>query len=152
MIPVRCCAPRRTAGGCGRSDSPRPASIETCSDSKLETGESILSPSGVADPTTPGVNVYWWQSPDIKVDAYPYYPVDALFDGVEFDGATADNVVRNDTAHPNANRLYVQAHNRGPLPAHNVKVKVLWADASGGAARVGCRLLDPVPERLDSRE
>jgi hypothetical protein len=101
-------------------------------DSKLDTGEAIPSPSGVSDPTIVGSNVYWWQSPDIKVDAYPYFAVDALFDGVEFDTATAEDAVRNDTAHPNANRLYVQVHNRGPLAAHNVKVKVLWADASAG--------------------
>jgi hypothetical protein len=101
-------------------------------DNKLDTGESIPSPSGVADPTIVGATVYWWQSPDIKVDAYPYFPVDALFDGVEFDTATAEDVVRNDASHLNANRLYVQVHNRGPLAAHNVKVKVLWADASAG--------------------
>jgi hypothetical protein len=101
-------------------------------DSKLDTGESIPSPSGVSDPTIVGGTVYWWQSPDIKVDAYPYYPVDALFDGVEFDTATAEDPVRNDASHPNANRLYVQVHNRGPLPTHNVKVKVLYADASAG--------------------
>jgi hypothetical protein len=101
-------------------------------DSKLDTGESIPSPSGVADPTIVGATVYWWESPDVKVDAYPYFAVDALFDGVEFDIATAEDVVRNDASHPNANRLYVQVHNRGPLPAHDVKVKVLWADASAG--------------------
>jgi hypothetical protein len=101
-------------------------------DNKLDTGEQIPSPSGVSDPTVPGATVYWWESPDIKVDAYPYFPVDALFDGVEFDAATAEDVVRNDATHANANRLYVQVHNRGPLDAHNVKVKVLWADASAG--------------------
>lgn len=101
-------------------------------DNKLDTGETLPSPSGTQDPTTLGATVYWWESSDIKVDAYPYFPVDALFDGVEFDGATAEDVIRNDGAHPNPNRLYVQVHNRGPLPAHNVKVKVLWADASAG--------------------
>lgn len=101
-------------------------------DSKCDTGERIPSPSGISDPTIPGATLWWWESPDVKVDAYPYFPVDALFDGVEFDGATAEDVVRNDASHPNANRLYVQVHNRGPLDAHNVKVKALWADASAG--------------------
>ena len=101
-------------------------------DSKLDTGELLPSPSGVSDPTVVGGTVYWWQSPDIKVDAYPYFAVDALFDGVEFDTATAEDPVRNDAGHPNANWLYVQVHNRGPLSAHNVKVKVLYADASAG--------------------
>jgi hypothetical protein len=101
-------------------------------DSKLDTSELFPSPSGVSDPTVVGGTVYWWQSPDIKVDAYPYVAVDALFDGVEFDTATAEDPVRNDAAHPNGNRLYVQVHNRGPRAAHNVKVKVLYADASAG--------------------
>ena len=101
-------------------------------DNKLDTGETIPSPTGVTDPTTVGSNVYWWESADIKIDAYPYYPLDALFDGVEFDFATNEDVVRNDSTHPNPNRLYVQVHNRGPLPAHNVKVKVLWLDCAAG--------------------
>ena len=105
-------------------------------DNKLDTGEQLPSPSGVADPTLPGASVYWWESPDIKVDAFPYRPVDALFDGVEFDVSTAEDVVRNDASHPNANRLYVQVHNRGPLPAHNVKVK-------GALGRCLCRLSSP---------
>lgn len=99
-------------------------------DNKLDTGETFPSPSGVVDPTTPGDFVYWYQSADIKIDSFPYGPV--LLDGVEFDLTTSKDVVRNDPAHPNPNRLYVQVHNRGPLPAHNVKVKVLWADASAG--------------------
>lgn len=101
-------------------------------DNKLDTGETSPSPSGVADPTTVGSFVYWWESADIKVDAFPYFAVDALFDGVEFDHAIAENPVRNDPAHPNPNLLYVQVHNRGPLPAHNVKVKALYANASAG--------------------
>jgi hypothetical protein len=32
----------------------------------------------------------------------------------------------------NQNRVYVQVHNRGPLAAHNVTVKVMAAGASGG--------------------
>jgi hypothetical protein len=101
-------------------------------DNIRDTAEVTPSPSGVVDPTRAGRLVYWWESADIKVDSYPYYPVDALFDGVEFDGATHEEVVRNDAAHPNPNRLYVQVHNRGPTAAHNVKVKPLWADASAG--------------------
>jgi photosystem II stability/assembly factor-like uncharacterized protein len=101
-------------------------------DNKLDTGETSPSPSGIVDPTTVGSFVYWWESADIKVDAFPYFAVDALFDGVEFDRSTAENPVRFDAAHPNPNRLYVQVHNRGPLPTHNVKVKALWANASAG--------------------
>jgi hypothetical protein len=83
-------------------------------DNKLDTGETVPSPSEVVDPAVAGRNVYWWESADIKVDAYPYLPVAALFDGVDFDLATAEDVVRNDPSHPDPNRLYVQVHNRGP--------------------------------------
>jgi photosystem II stability/assembly factor-like uncharacterized protein len=99
-------------------------------DNKLDTGETIPSPSGVLDPTIPGSSVYWWESADIKIDSYPYYPVDSLFDGIEFDFFTNEDVIRNDASHPDPNRLYIQVHNRGPLPAHNVKVKVIWLDCA----------------------
>ena len=101
-------------------------------DNKLDTGETTPSPSGVIDPTTVGQNVYWWESADIKVDAFPYFATDALFDGVEFDLTTHEDPIRNDAGHPNPNRLYIQVHNRGPMPTNNVKVKALWADASAG--------------------
>jgi hypothetical protein len=105
-------------------------------DNKLDTGETFPSPSGV-DPTTLGSYVWWWQSADIKIDSHPYGPV--LLDGVEFDLTTSKDVVRNDwLLFPYANRLYVQVHNRGPRPAHNVRVKVLWADASAA--------LPPLPD------
>jgi hypothetical protein len=98
-------------------------------DNKLDTGEAVAL-SDVPDPTIVGSIVNWWESVDLKVDAYPYYTPPP--DGVEFDQTTHENPVRNDAAHPNPNRVYVQVHNRGPLPAHNVKVKILWADASAG--------------------
>ena len=99
-------------------------------DNKLDTGHTIPSPSSVLDPTKPGSLLYWWESADIKIDSYPYYPVDSLLDGIEFDLSTNEDVIRNDAFHPDPNRLYVQVHNRGPLPTHNVKVKVLWLDCA----------------------
>ena len=101
-------------------------------DNKLDTGKTVPSPDGVPDPTAVGQNVFWWESPDIKVDAPPYYTVDTLFDGVEFDHAPFENVV-NDLVNPTPNLLYVQVHNRGPEPTHNVKVKVLYLDAAAAA-------------------
>ncbi len=103
-------------------------------DDFLDTGQQIPSPSNVVDPLSVvrggsiGDKVYRWQSPDIKVDAQPYYVPDALFDGVEFDrDLTHDNPVRT-----KVNRVWVQVHNRGPLTANNVTVKILWADATAG--------------------
>lgn len=99
-------------------------------DNKLDTGETIPSPSNVLDPTLPGSTLHWWESADIKIDSHPYYPLDSLFDGIEFDLSIYEDVIRNDPSHPNPNRLYVQVHNRGPFPAHNVKVKVIWLDCA----------------------
>lgn len=98
-------------------------------DNKLDTGEATAL-SDIPDPTSVGDLLYWWESVDIKVDAFPYYT--PPIDGVEFDQAVHENPVRNDAAHPNPNRLYVQVHNRGPETTHNTKVKMLWADASAG--------------------
>lgn len=103
-------------------------------DDLLDTGEQIPSPSNVVDPLSVvrggsiGDKVYRWQSPDIKVDAQPFYTPDALFDGVEFDrDLVHDNPVRTQL-----NKVYVQVHNRGPFNANNVTVKILWADATAG--------------------
>jgi photosystem II stability/assembly factor-like uncharacterized protein len=98
-------------------------------DNKLETGEGAAV-SGVPDPTQGSGFVYWWESVDIKTDIYPYQP--APVDGIDFDHFLHQDPVVNDAAHPNANKLYVQVDNRGPLPSVNVKVKPLWADASMG--------------------
>jgi hypothetical protein len=96
-------------------------------DNKLDNGQP-LAPSGVWDPTVPGVGVWWWESVDIKADAFPYGPTPT--DGIDFDQMIHENPVVNDAAHPNANRLYVQVTNRGPQSAHNLKVKALYADAT----------------------
>lgn len=98
-------------------------------DDKLDTGEGS-APSGVPDPTQGSGFVNWWESVDVKTDVFPYHPTPV--DGVDFDQFLHQNPVINDVAHPNANKLYVQVHNRGPLPSVNVMVKPLWADASAG--------------------
>ncbi len=103
-------------------------------DDFLDIGEQIPSPSNVVDPFSVirggsiGDRVYCWQSPDIKIDAQPFYTPDALFDGVEFDrDLSHDNPIRTQT-----NKIYVQVHNRGPFDADSVTVKILYADASAG--------------------
>jgi len=113
-------------------------------DNILDTGEMVPSPSGDWDPTTPNARVRHWQSADIKIDAPPYQPVDSLVDGVEFDNVThrllpfgyrIETVVGLTDESPlraNVNRVYVQAHNRGPLSATSVDVRLLWTDAAAG--------------------
>lgn len=129
-----------------------PVDLYLC-DNLLDTGEVFPSPSGVSDPTRLGEHVYHWQSADIKVDAPPFQPVDALIDGVEFDNPTHRNIpfgpplgypietvaglTHRNPIRSVVNRVYVQAHNRGPGDAADVEVRLLWADA--GAA------LPPLP-------
>ena len=117
-------------------------------DTVVDTGEVVPTPTG-SDPTRLNGIIHHWDGVDIKVDAPPFQPVDTLVDGVEFDnpthrllpfgyriesvlGLTHENPVRS-----KVNRVYVQAHNRGPQPATDVDVRLLWADA--GAA------LPPLP-------
>jgi photosystem II stability/assembly factor-like uncharacterized protein len=113
-------------------------------DNILDTGEVAPSPSGVPDPTQPGVNVRFYKSADIKVDAPPFDPVDAVTDGVEFDdpehpytgfGTKIEDIAgieHNQPIRTQTNRVYVQVHNRGWDKANSVTVKLLYADAGAG--------------------
>jgi hypothetical protein len=104
-------------------------------DSLLDTGERFPSPSGQPNPNDTADEVYWWESPDIKVDVPSYYAPDALFDGVEFDELSHEDPERN-----TVNRFYVQLHNRGWQDATNLRVRAFFADASAG--------LPPLPNAL----
>lgn len=105
-------------------------------DSLLDTGERFPSPSGLPNPNDTTDDVYWWESPDIKVDTPPLYVPDAVFDGVEFD----EDLQHNDPKRNISNRFYLQVHNRGWQNATNVKVRAFFADASAG--------LPPLPNAL----
>lgn len=104
-------------------------------DSVLDTGERFPSPSNEPNPNDLTDQVYWWESPDIKVDNLPYYVQDALFDGVEFDELDHEDPKRDEV-----NRFYVQLHNRGWQNTTNVHVRAFLADASAG--------LPPLPNAL----
>ena len=113
-------------------------------DNILDTGEVIPSPSGVPDPTAMGDVVRHYKSADIKVDAPPFDPVDALVDGVEFDdpehpytgfGAKIEDIAgiaHNRPIRTQTNRVYVQVNNRGWDVADSVTLKLLYADAGAG--------------------
>ncbi|MET9437175.1 glycosyl hydrolase [Streptomyces sp. NPDC006551] len=99
-------------------------------DTVLDSGRVQPSPSGVADPfdpsPTPGT-MWWWQSPDILVDApEPDYQTAS---------PVGDYVALTQIAHRTArrartNRFYLQVHNRGVSAATNVRVRAFLADAS----------------------
>ena len=93
------------------------------SDVPTDSGLTIPSAEYVDDATG---RHWWFESPDIKVDASPSSAAD-LTDPVNFDAFTGDSPKRNAT-----NDVYVRVHNRGPAFAAGVKVKCLWTDATAG--------------------
>jgi hypothetical protein len=104
-------------------------------DSLLDTGERFPSPSNLPNPNDLADQVFWWESPDIKIDTTPYYSPDLVFDGVEF-----DELPEQDPKRSQVNRFYLQLHNRGWQNATNVRVRAFLADASAG--------LPPLPNAL----
>ena len=72
---------------------------------------------------------YWWECADIKTDSPPNWqlqPADANYLNFE------TRLIHENPEKGNQNRVYVQVHNRGPLPANSVTVKIMTAPASGG--------------------
>jgi hypothetical protein len=71
----------------------------------------------------------WWQCADIKTDAPPSWqllPSEVNYLNFE------TRLVHENPEKGNQNRVYVQVHNRGPLVATNVTVKIMSAGASAG--------------------
>jgi hypothetical protein len=93
-------------------------------DNKLDTGETVPSPAGLQDPTTPGSAIGTFESADLKMDASPLSST--MDDGVEFDLFRSEPALSSASA-PGPNRVALQIHNRGPAPASNVKAKLVWA-------------------------
>ncbi len=134
-------APRRLlrAATHGRSIWERPADAALLPatdiylrDSVLDTGLATPGPSGVEHPFFVGETVYWYQSPDIKVDAPDaatgaYQTPSRDIDYLQFEELVHDNPRRDTWV-----RVHVQVHNRGHAPATNVQVRAFWANAGGG--------------------
>ena len=74
-------------------------------------------------------SLFWWQCADIKTDAPP---------GFQYPPAAVDYLVfetslqHENPEKGNQNRVYVQVHNRGPVIATNVTVKIMVASAAAG--------------------
>jgi hypothetical protein len=120
----------------GRSIWERPIDSSSCPmvdlymrDDVLDSGRVQPTPSGQPHPFT-GSLVWWWQSPDIKVDApQPTLQTTApVSDYVAFETDIQHRTARRGRT----NRFYAQVHNRGVSPATNVQVRAFFADASGG--------------------
>ena len=72
---------------------------------------------------------YWWQCADIKTDAPPSWqllPSEVNYLNFE------TKLIHENPEKGNQNRVYVQVHNRGPLTANNVTVKIMTAGAAAG--------------------
>jgi hypothetical protein len=72
---------------------------------------------------------YWWECADIKTDAPPNWqlqPSEVNYLGFE------TKLVHESPEAGNQNRVYVQVHNRGPVAAADVTVKIMVAGASAG--------------------
>jgi hypothetical protein len=132
------------------SDTPR-AGIELyIRDTQLDQGR-FPSVNGRQDPTLPDRNVYHWRGPDIKLDTpdvtgqYQFPPSDGM-DFCQFVDQLKDfpyiMVQSPVQSTPDViTRVYVQVHNRGILPANDVRVMLLAANASAG--------LPPLPPGYD---
>jgi photosystem II stability/assembly factor-like uncharacterized protein len=108
-------------------------------DSLLDTGERFPSPSNFPNPNDLSDQVYFWESPEIKVDVAPFYSPDLVFDGVEFD----EDLTHEDPIRGEVNRFYLQVHNRGWQETTNVRVRAFFADASPGLPPLPNALLPP---------
>ena len=83
-------------------------------------------PTRYVDLNTP---CYWWDCADIKTDAPPSWQLQpSEVDYLSFE----TRLVHESPEKGNQNRVYVQVHNRGPLVANDVTVKVMAAGASAG--------------------
>lgn len=100
------------------------------------------------DPTALGQPVKFWRGPDIKLDTpdvtgHYQFPLTGTIDFLQFVDTLSDDF-QNVATHATANiitRVYVQVHNRGVIPANNVRVMLLLANGSAG--------LPPLPAGFD---
>lgn len=89
----------------------------------------VPAPVGESNPFSPSDFVWWWQSPDITIDASnPPQTPSPVTDAVSL----ANLIVDGNPTQGATVILYVQVHNRGPNPATGVTVIPLFADASAG--------------------
>lgn len=119
-------------------DSPKQGVELYVRDTQLDQGR-FATVNGLADPTAPGQTVRHWAGPDIKLDTPDamgqyQFPLTGTLDFHQFVDTLTDDA-QNVATHATATittRVYVQVHNRGVVPADNVRVMVMLANASAG--------------------
>lgn len=103
-------------------------------DHVMDTGRapSANATAAWSDPTRQiGLNdpCFWWECADVKTDAPPSWQLQpAEVNYLSFE----TKLVHESPEAGNQNRVYVQVHNRGPVAASDVTVKIMTAGASAG--------------------
>ena len=120
-----------------RLDAPTPGIELYVRDTQLDQGRHPTM-DGRPDPTSQGRRVSHWTGPDIKLDTpdaagryqLPISPP-ATADFLDFADILTDDfrTVATYATAAASTRVYVQVHNRGALPADNVQVMLLVANA-----------------------
>jgi hypothetical protein len=129
------------------SDAPKQGVELYVRSTQLDQGR-FAAVNGLPDPTAQGQAVYFWRGPGIKLDTpnvmgQYQFPLGGTIDFLQFVDTLTDDF-QNVATHATANiitRVYVQVHNRGVTPAHNVRIMLLLANASAG--------LPPLPAGFD---
>jgi len=89
-------------------------------DNRLDWGNTEQRSNTLFEPTRGFIG--HWLSEDIKVDAPPYQPSPVT--GTDFDRLIDETP---SAAAGDINKVYVRVHNRGPITADSVTVKLHWA-------------------------
>jgi hypothetical protein len=71
---------------------------------------------------------FWWESADIKTDVPPFQLAPGEVNYLNFE----TRLQHKNPERGHQNKVYVQVHNRGPLAATDVTVKIMVAGASAG--------------------
>ncbi|HEX8133956.1 MAG TPA: hypothetical protein VF880_11080, partial [Actinomycetes bacterium] len=124
-----------TAGAAGESPTAEPAPRLHLRGARADGGRGGAFPAGRPDPFGGEAATWWWQSPDVKVEAPPDPARDpagvgpGVFEDDHGVGATGlpDAGGRVEPGAPA--RVWVQVHNRGAAAATGVRVRVLAAPA-----------------------
>lgn len=93
------------------------------------------------DPLDPSETLAWTEGADVVIDSRsliglggyedPISTIDFSTDGAP-DFLTVDRIASEHPRYSATSRVYVQAHNRGPAVAKQVKVRAFWAGKTGG--------------------
>jgi hypothetical protein len=127
--------PPPSTGAAAPTGAREPAARLHLRGARADGGRGAPFPAGRPDPFGSGEAAWWWQSPDVKVEAPPDPKLDPAGTGP---GVFQDDHGVGAAGLPDAGgrvepgrpaRVWVQVHNRGAATASGVRVRVLAAPA-----------------------